>query len=80
MFICVLLMSLCSCKGAGDVILVENDGDSARVTVTGSSRYLMLPIQESSWEVRVRLEDAPSDVPAMDVRLANDSIDFWLPW
>ena len=55
MFICVLLMSLCSCKGAEDVILVENDGDSARVTVTGSSRYRMLPIQESSWEVRVRL-------------------------
>ena len=80
LFICVLLMSLCSCKGAGDVILVENDGDSARVTVTGSSRYLMLPIQESSWEVRVRLEDAPADVPAMDVRLANDSIDFWLPF
>ena len=58
----VLLMSLCSCKGAGEDILVENDGDNAKVTVTGRSRYLMLPIQESSWEVRVRAEEAAADV------------------
>ncbi len=76
----VLLMSLCSCKGAGEDILVENDGDNAKVTVTGRSRYLMLPIQESSWEVRVRAEEAAADVPAMDIRLANDSIDYWLPF
>lgn len=73
-------MSLCSCKGAGEDILVENDGDNAKVTVTGRSRYLMLPIQESSWEVRVRAEEVAADVPAMDIRLANDSIDYWLPF
>lgn len=76
----VLLMSLCSCNGAGPGILVENEGDNAKVTVTGNARYLMLPIQESSWEVRVRLEDAAADVPPMDIRLANDSIDYWLPF
>lgn len=78
--IALVVFLLCSCGRKSPQIEVVNDGDNATVTVTGDCAYLMLPVQESSWEVRVRPEDAPDWLPEMEVRLAADSIDYYLPY
>ena len=77
-FVAVCLFS--SCVSSLPVITVEHDGDNALVHIDGRCRYLMLPVQESSWEVRVRLTDAPEGFPQMNIRLSADSIDHYVPF
>ena len=72
------LALLCSCRNDCSVT-VEKEEDGATVTINGRCRYLLLPIQEKSHDVRFRFEGAPADVPPMEVKLAADSIDFYLP-
>lgn len=74
------LLAISSCTFHEPKITVEHDGDNALVHVDGKCRYLMLPVQENSWEVRVRAVDAPAEVPMMDIRLAADSIDYYVPY
>ena len=50
------------------------------VRVSAPGKYLLLPIQESSNEGKVKLETgSPADM-AMDVRLAVDSIEYYVPF
>ena len=55
---------------------IEHQGDTLTVVhVSAPGKYLLLPIQESSNEGKVKLETgSPADM-AMDVRLAVDSIE-----
>lgn len=81
--ISALLSVLCffaSCSYSHPVVTVVNDGDEATVTVDGKCRYLLLPVQDNSWEVRVRNEGAPAGSPAMNIRLAADTIDYYVPF
>lgn len=76
---CVLLFV--SCTASQPVITVEHDGgDNALVHIDGKCRYLLLPVQESSWEVRVRMADAPTNVRKMNIRLSADAIDHYVPF
>lgn len=79
LYIAAFILCLSSCA-SDPVVTVVNDGDNATVTVEGKCRYLLLPVQEKSWEVRVRNEGAPAGFPAMNIRLAVDSIDYYVPF
>ena len=59
----------------------EHQGDTLTVVhVSAPGKYLLLPIQESSNEGKVKLETgSPADM-AMDVRLAVDSIEYYVPF
>ena len=77
----VCLLFLVSCTASQPVVTVEHDGgDNALVHIDGKCRYLLLPVQESSWEVRVRLADAPSNVRKMNIRIPADTIDHYVPF
>lgn len=60
---------------------IEHQGDTLTVVhVSAPAKYLLLPIQESSNEGKVKLETgSPADM-AMDVRLAVDSIEYYVPF
>ena len=60
---------------------IEHQGDTLTVVhVSAPGKYLLLPIQESSNEGKVKLETGtPADM-AMDVRLAVDSIEYYVPF
>ena len=60
---------------------LEHQGDTLTVVhVSAPGKYLLLPIQEASNEGKVKLETgSPTDV-AMDVRLAVDSIEYYVPF
>lgn len=79
LYIAAIVLCLSSCA-SDPVVTVVNDGDNATVTVEGKCRYLLLPVQDKSWEVRVRNEGAPAGFPAMNIRLAADSIDYYVPF
>lgn len=60
---------------------LEHQGDTLTIVhVSAPGKYLLLPIQESSNEGKVKLETgSPADM-AMDVRLAVDSIEYYVPF
>ena len=61
-------------------ITVEHDEDKSLIHIDGRSRYLVLPIQDKTKTVSVRVKDADPSVPHMDIRLAVDAIDYYVPF
>lgn len=60
---------------------IEHQGDTLTVVhVSAPGKYLLLPIQESSNEGKVKLETGSLADMAMDVRLAVDSIEYYVPF
>lgn len=76
-----LVESLAACQSVQTGISLEHQADSLTVLrISHPKKYLLLPIQESAAEGKVRLDTgSPADV-AMDVRLATDSIDYYVPF
>lgn len=70
-----------SCQSSQGGLSFESQGDSLTVVhISKPSKYLLLPIQEACNESKVKLvTGSPADV-AMDVRLAVDSIDYYVPF
>lgn len=79
LYFAAIIICLCSCHSK-PIVTVEHDGDNAMVTIDGKCRYLLLPVQDKSWEVRVRMADASGNEPPMNIRLAADSIDYYVPF
>ena len=76
-----LACSMIACQSQKNGITFEHQGDTLTVVhITNPSKYLLLPIQESSVEGKVKLDTGnPADV-AMDVRLAVDSVEYFVPF
>ena len=61
-------------------ITVEHVEDRSLIHVDGPSRFLVLPIQDRTKTVSVRVKDADPSVPHMDIRLAADAVDYHVPF
>ena len=70
-----------ACQPQKSAISLEHQGDTLTIVhITKPTKYLILPIQESSTEGKVKLDTgSPADM-AMDVRLAVDSIEYYVPF
>lgn len=77
----MLACGMLSCQQSNKGFTLEHQGDTLTIVrVTAPGKYLLLPIQESSNEGKVKLETgSPADV-AMDIRLAVDSIEYYVPF
>ena len=75
-----LLLLMASCSHTTQPMHIQHTSDTtALVQIHTPQRYLLLPIQESQPEVLVRLiGDRPEDTE-LDIRLAVDSIDYFVP-
>ena len=61
-------------------ITVEHVEDKSFIHIDGKCRYLVLPIQDKTRTVSVRVKDADPSVPHMDIRLAVDAVDYHVPF
>ena len=70
----------CTKKANSSTMELQYPNDTlTRIEINKPQRYLLLPIEERQPEVRVRLVgDRPEDT-WLDVRLAVDSIDYYVP-
>ncbi|WP_300725738.1 DUF4980 domain-containing protein [uncultured Bacteroides sp.] len=70
-----------ACQSQKNGISFEHQGDTLTIVhITNPTKYLLLPIQESSAEGKVKLDTGnPADM-AMDVRLAVDSVEYYVPF
>lgn len=77
----MLACGIVSCRQQDKGFTLEHQGDTlTTVYVKAPGKYLLLPIQESSGEGKVKLETgSPADM-AMDIRLAVDSIEYYVPF
>lgn len=82
-FLPLLALALTLCVGScrsPKAMQIKTPNDSTHVVeIHEPQRYLLLPIEESQPEVRLRLiGDRPEDT-WLDVRLAVDSVDYYVP-
>ena len=81
LFSLLLALSIsCSKKSNPSAMEILHPNDTlTRIEINSPQRYLLLPIEESQPEVQVRLVgDHPEDT-WLDIRLAVDSIDYYVP-
>ena len=70
-----------ACQSQSEGFSLEHQGDTLTlVHITRPAKYLILPIQETSEEAKVRLETGSLADCAMDIRLAMDSVDYYVPF
>lgn len=74
-------IGLFSCQTNPTGIRIEMQNDSvALLTVAHPTKYLLLPVQEKAGESQVCLTTGnPTDTP-MDVRLAHEQVDYYVPF
>lgn len=74
-------IGLFSCQTNPTGVRIEMQNDSvALLTVAHPTKYLLLPVQEKAGESQVCLTTGnPTDTP-MDVRLAHDQVDYYVPF
>ena len=59
---------------------VEHHGDTTVISVQNPTKYLLLPIQEEQDEAQVLLSTGSKDDTWMDVRLAQNGADYYVPF
>ena len=59
---------------------VQHKGDTAIVSIESPTRYLMLPIQEEKQQAQVLLDTGHDTDTWMDVRLARNGVDYYVPF
>lgn len=59
---------------------IEHHGDTTVISVQNPTKYLLLPIQEEQDEAQVLLLTGSKDDTWMDVRLAQNGTDYYVPF
>ena len=59
---------------------VQHKGDTAIVSIESPTRYLLLPIQEEKQQTQVLLDTGHDTDTWMDVRLARNGVDYYVPF
>lgn len=73
--------SLASCQTTKSEMTLEQQGDSLTVIhITNPTRYLLLPVEESAAESQIRLDTGSAADTDMDVRLAQNQTDYFVPF
>ena len=69
------------CHTTKSTFALEQKGDSLTVIhITNPTHYLLLPIEEESEESQVCLNTGDAADTDMDIRLAQDKVDYFVPF
>ena len=76
----ILVMGLISCQNKKNEMAINLQNDSVAIlNINRSSKFLLLPIQEGAPESKVCIMTGISENAEMDVRIAQDRIDYYVP-
>lgn len=79
-FCLALALAATSCQHSKPALSIEHQGDTLTlVHVNQPSRYLLLPIQENCAEGGVTLDTGQATDTEMDIRLATDHVEYYIP-
>lgn len=74
-------LTAASCQAPKQPLNIEHQGDTLTIVqVNHPSKYLLLPIQENSAEGGVTLDTGHATDTEMDIRLATDQVEYYIPF
>ena len=77
---CLMLMASATTSAFAQKMNIEQKGDTTIIKVENPTKYLLLPIQEEKDEAQVLLDTGSKDDTWMDVRLAQNGSDYFVPF
>lgn len=77
---CLILMASATTSAFAQKMNIEHKGDTTIIKVENPTKYLLLPIQEEKDEAQVLLDTGSKDDTWMDVRLAQNGSDYYVPF
>ena len=77
---CLMLMATATTSAFAQKMNIEHKGDTTIIKVENPTKYLLLPIQEEKDEAQVLLDTGSKDDTWMDVRLAQNGSDYYVPF
>ncbi len=77
---CLMMMASAVPSAFAQKMNIEHKGDTTIIKVENPTKYLLLPIQEEKDEAQVLLDTGSKDDTWMDVRLAQNGSDYYVPF
>ena len=77
---CLMLMATVATTATAQKMNIEHKGDTTIIRVDNPTKYILLPIQEEKDEAQVLLDTGSKDDTWMDVRLAQNGADYYVPF
>ena len=77
---CLMLMASATPSAFAQKMNIEHKGDTTIIKVENPTKYLLLPIQEEKDEAQVLLDTGSKEDTWMDVRLAQNGSDYFVPF
>ena len=77
---CLMLMAAATPSAFAQKMNIEHKGDTTIIKVENPTKYLLLPIQEEKDEAQVLLDTGSKEDTWMDVRLAQNGSDYFVPF
>ena len=78
--VCLMATNLLIPAAMAQTMHVQHKGDTAIVSIESRTRYLLLPIQEEKQQAQVLLDTGHDTDTWMDVRLARNGVDYYVPF
>ncbi|PDP68826.1 GH32 C-terminal domain-containing protein [Prevotella intermedia] len=79
-YIMCAAMTLAATSAKAQTIQMSQKGDTTILNITNPTRYLLLPIEEDKDEAKVLLDTSTPADTWMDIRLAQDKVDYYVPF
>ena len=77
---CLMLMATVATTATAQKMNIEHKGDTTIIRVDNPTKYILLPIQEEKDEAQVLLDTGSKEDTWMDVRLAQNGADYYVPF
>ena len=77
---CLMLMASAATSAFAQKMNIEHKGDTTIIKVENPTKYLLLPVQEEKDEAKVLLDTGSKEDTWMDVRLAQNGSDYFVPF
>ena len=77
---CLMMMASATLSVFAQKMNIEHKGDTTIIRVENPTKYLLLPVREEKDEAQVILATGNADDTWMDVRLAQNGADYYVPF
>ena len=77
---CLMMMASATTSAFAQKMNIEHKGDTTIIKVENPTKYLLLPIQEEKDEAQVLLDTGSKEDTWMDIRLAQNGSDYFVPF
>lgn len=78
--VCLMMMATATTATFAQKMNISHNGDTTIVKIENPTKYLLLPVQEEKDEAQVLLDTGSAADTWMDVRLAQNGTDYYVPF